>query len=168
MIDQLNKGLKGAGTTKQFTDSVAQTGERFYEKLTFKGHEALELMVRRQDRDIGPGRQDGCDAHAGADMAELGSGRRGWPASCEEMIGGAVGAMLERDPARVEANRNAVTASDLRVSATSAGSSASDFRLCITSSTAGPSICISGIRCCITLAISCARSGCTGAGCAWG
>ena len=107
VIDQLNKGLKEAGITKQFTDSVAQTGERFYEKLTFEGHEALKLMARRQDgkmavvhmlEQMWPSRGDVDDE----------GGRRFVKRQAElwEQWWTVVELMSERDPARVKANRN--------------------------------------------------------------
>ena len=49
VIDRLNAGLTEAGITKQFTDDVSQTGNRFYQKLTFEGHEALKLLARWND-----------------------------------------------------------------------------------------------------------------------
>ena len=106
VIDKLNAGLKEAGITKQFTDDVSQTGDRFYQKLTFEGHEALKLLARRNDGRL-----------AVQHMLEL-----MWPSGDLDETGGrfyvkrqtalweqwgkVVELMLERDPVKIAANNN--------------------------------------------------------------
>ena len=106
VIDRLNAGLKEAGITKQFTDDVSQTGDRFYQKLTFEGREALKMVARREDGKL-----------AVEHMLEL-----MWPNGDLDQTGGrlyvkrqavlweqwgkVVELMLERDPAKIVANNN--------------------------------------------------------------
>ena len=106
VIDRLNAGLREAGITKQFTDDVSQTGDRFYQKLTFEGHEALKLLARRNDGKL-----------AVQHMLEL-----MWPSGDLDQTGGrfyvirqaamweqwgkVAELMLERDPEKIVANNN--------------------------------------------------------------
>ena len=106
VIDRLNAGLKEAGITKQFTDDVSQTGDRFYQKLTFEGHEALKLLAKRPDGKL-----------AVEHMLNL-----MWPSGSMDQTGGrfyvarqtelwaqwgkVVELMLQRNPEKIDANNN--------------------------------------------------------------
>ena len=52
VIGRLNACLIAAGISKQFTQNSGVGGTHFYEKLTFQGHEALNLLVRNDNRDL--------------------------------------------------------------------------------------------------------------------
>ena len=52
VIGRLNAGLNDAGISTQFTQNFGVGGTHFYEKLTFLGHEALNLLVRNEKGDL--------------------------------------------------------------------------------------------------------------------
>ena len=106
VIDRLNDGLRDAGITKKFTDDVSQTGDRFYQKLTFEGHEALKLLAKRPDGKLAVEHMLNLMWPSG-DMDQTG-GRFYVTRQTElwEQWGKVVELMLQRDPAKINANNN--------------------------------------------------------------